>query len=111
MEENKKLKREKSLKLSQALDEAARLQGFSNYKNYLNELKVNQDQSKYEKVKLFKDITTETDLSKKVPLAISFLQKFKTAHCLYYLMGDLLSVFLRRGVGRHWPMLCRCFIC
>lgn len=74
----KKIKREKSLKLSQALDEAAKLQGFSNYKNYLNELKVNQDQSKYEKVKLFKDITTETDLSKKVPLAISFLQKFKT---------------------------------
>src|ERR1700690_4158220 len=74
----RKLKREKSLSQSQPLDEAARLYCFSNYKNYLNDLKANREQSKFNKENLLKDISSEMDISKKVLLAISFLQKFKT---------------------------------
>ena len=74
----KKLKREKSLSHSHALNEAARQQGFSNYKNYLNAWKVDREQSKFDKEKLLKDISSEMDISKKALLAISFLQKFKT---------------------------------
>src|SRR5579872_6745088 len=74
----RKLKREKSLGHSQALNDAAKLYGYSNYKNYLNASKANREHSEFEKVNLFKDISSEMDLSKKVLLAISFLQKFKT---------------------------------
>jgi hypothetical protein len=73
----KQLKREKSLKYHQALDEAAQLYGFFNYQNYKNTLEANRKQSKPPIEVLLKDISSENDMSKKMKLAISSIQNFK----------------------------------
>jgi len=39
---------------------------------------MNHEQSEFEKKNLLKDIFSEIDISKKAPLAVSFLQKYKT---------------------------------
>jgi hypothetical protein len=75
----KKLKKEKSLSHSRALDEAAGLYGYSNYKHYLNDSKISLEESRNLKKSLLSEIFLEKDISKKVNLAISFIEKFKTS--------------------------------
>lgn len=82
----RQLKREKSLSQSQALDETAKLFGFSNYKNYLNILEDNSEQSGPSLEGLLKKIISEKDISKKVALATSFIQTFEAS------FQDLLEV-------------------
>lgn len=73
----KQLKKEKSLSQSQALNEAAKELGYSNYKNYLNLLEANRKQSKSSKEVILKNISSEDDMRKKMELAISFIQKYE----------------------------------
>lgn len=73
----RQLKREKSLKQSQAYDEAARECGFSNYKHYRNVLESNHKQNKPPLENILKNILSEDDLSKKMELAISQINKFE----------------------------------
>jgi len=75
----RQIKREKSLSQSQSLDEAAKLQGFSNYKNYLNVLAASRKQSESSEEALLKSISLEKDISKKAALIISLIHKFKIA--------------------------------
>lgn len=69
----RQLKKERSISQSQALDEAVRLFGYSNYKHYLNVLEINQ---KHKEI-LLQNISAEKDASKKKKLAFSFIQNFK----------------------------------
>lgn len=73
----KQLKKGKSLSQSQALNEAAKELGYSNYKNYLNLLEANRKQSKPSKEVILKNISSEDDMLKKMGLAISFIQKYE----------------------------------
>jgi hypothetical protein len=73
----RQLKKEKSLSQSEALNEASKQLGYSNYKNYLNVRKANREQSTGSKEVLLRNISSENDVSKKVDLAISFIQKSK----------------------------------
>lgn len=70
----KQLKKEKSLSQNQALNEAAKELGYSNYKNYLNLLISKRNQSISSKDDLLKEISFETNMSKKIDLAIPFIQ-------------------------------------
>ena len=73
----RQLRKVKPLTQSQALDEAARQFGFSNYRNYLNALESNRNQSNPSIEILLKNISSETDMFKKMDIAISHLQNFK----------------------------------
>lgn len=75
----KKLKKEKSLRQHQALDEASKQLGHSNYRNYLNISKANRKQPESDKEVLLKNIYSENDMSKKLELAISFIQNYETS--------------------------------
>ncbi len=66
----KNLQKEKSLSWHKALDEAARQSGYTNYKNY-------QNQTKLEIGDLVREILLESDPSEKEKLAISFLKNFQ----------------------------------
>lgn len=70
----RQLKREKSLSQNQALNEAARELGYSNYKNYLNILETNQRQIMSPIELLLKDISTNDDITTKVDLAAAFIK-------------------------------------
>lgn len=70
----KQLKKEKSLSQNQALNETAKELGYSNYKNYLNLLKSKRNQSISFKDDLLKKISFETNMSKKIDLAVPFIQ-------------------------------------
>jgi hypothetical protein len=59
------LQKEKSLTWHQALDEAARAFGFSNYKNYRNLSKVNRNHPKFYREVILKNISSENDKFKK----------------------------------------------
>ena len=72
----RQLKKEKSLSQSEALDEAARQQGFTNYKNYLNTLEANRHKSVPTRESLLKNIFDEKDIHQKEFLAISFIHNF-----------------------------------
>lgn len=69
----RQLKKEKSINQHQALDEAAKLYGYSNYKHYLNVLEVVSKR----KVTHFKNISLEKDSFKKIELAVNFIHTFK----------------------------------
>lgn len=82
----RQLKKEKSITQSQALDEAARFFGYSNYKHYLNIL----DAGSKLKENLLKEIYSEKDILKKKELAIHFIKNFKT---LFHEHLDILKMF------------------
>jgi len=87
----RQIKKEKSLSQHQALDQAAREFGYSNYKNYLNVLEANRNQSKQPpKEVLLKNISSENDMTKKVNLAISFIQGFEIS---FQDLLDILKLF------------------
>lgn len=69
----RQLKKEQSLRQSQALDEAAKFLGYTNYKNYRNVLLAGNKR----KESHLKSISSENDLLKKVELALSFIQNYK----------------------------------
>ncbi len=85
----RQIKRERSISQSQSLDEAAKLQGFSNYKNYLNVL-ASSKQSDSSKDSFLKAIFSEKDISKKAALTISSIHKFKNAFSdLFAVLGQI----------------------
>lgn len=71
----RQLKREKSINQHQALDEAAKLYGFSNYKHYLNVI----DEGNQHKEACFKNIFLEKDSFKKIEYAVNFMHDFKVS--------------------------------
>ncbi|HUD02168.1 MAG TPA: hypothetical protein VMR37_07555 [Rhabdochlamydiaceae bacterium] len=92
----KQLKKEKSLSQNQALNEAAKELGYSNYRNYLNLLESTRKQSKSFKDVLLKKISSEKDMSKKMDLAISFIQKHETP---FQDLLDILKLFRHAEEG------------
>lgn len=83
----RQLKKEKALSQNKALDEAAKELGCANYKNYLNLLEAKRKQSKSSKDALLERILSENDMSKKIDLAVPFIQNTET------LFQDLLDIF------------------
>lgn len=73
----RQLEKEKALSWHQALDKAARESGYSNYKNYHNLLGAKRKQSKSSMDVLLQKISSENDRSKKMDLAIPFIQNPK----------------------------------
>lgn len=73
----RQLKKEKSLSQSDALNEAALLLGFTNYKNYLNLLKGKNERRRLSKQTFLENLLSECDPSKRESLAISFIQQSK----------------------------------
>ncbi len=69
----RQLKKGKSINQHQALDEAAKLYGFSNYKHYMNVLEAGCKR----KDAHFKSLSFEKDIAKKIELAINFFNNFK----------------------------------
>lgn len=88
----KKLKKEKSLSQSQALDEASRHYGFSNYKNYINTLEINRKRLASIKKVILRNISLENNMAKKVKLAVSFIQEFQVP---FHDLLDILKLFQR----------------
>jgi hypothetical protein len=86
----RQLKKKKSLSQSQALDEAAKESGYSNYRNYLNLLDATHKQSKFSKDSLLEKILSENDMSRKVDLALPFIQNPET---LFQDLLDILKLF------------------
>lgn len=75
----RQIKKAKSLSQSDALNEAVKEYGFSNYKNYLNALEKNRpipSSDSSEKKLRFNEIFSEKDSSKKEHLAVSFIHDF-----------------------------------
>lgn len=70
----KQLRKEKFLKWNHALDESAKELGFSNFKNYKNTSEANIKEYKSSLDILFKNMSLENDISKKMEEAISFVQ-------------------------------------
>lgn len=86
----RQLKKEKSLRSHQALNEAAEELGYSNYKNYRNHLERTCKQSKSSKDFLLKRISSENDMSKKIGMAIPFIQNLETP---FKDLWDILKLF------------------
>ncbi|ARG98265.1 hypothetical protein [Legionella micdadei] len=76
-QEAKKLKKSHGLLMSNALDEISKKYGFSNYRHYLNIYESNLKQSRSTKEILLKNISLEKDMTKRVELAIQFIQSVK----------------------------------
>lgn len=74
----RQLKKEKALSSHQALNEASRELGYCNYKNYLNLLEAERRQYKSPKNVLLQKMSAENNMSKKVGLAIPFIQSPET---------------------------------
>lgn len=74
----RQLKNENSLTWHQALDASAKEFGYTNYQNYKNISEANLRQYKSVMEIFLKDISLETDLSKKIELAISSMEKYET---------------------------------
>lgn len=72
----RQIKKEKSLSQNEALDEAAKSLGYSNYKNYLNALESNRKDIESSKDNLLKNIALERNETKKLELGIFYIQKF-----------------------------------
>jgi hypothetical protein len=73
-QEAKKLKKEKGISHSEALNEAAKLHGFSGYKHYLNELESHRrNEDPISKEGIFERILQEKNDAKKLDLAVSYV--------------------------------------
>lgn len=95
----RELKKEKSLKLHQARDEAAKEFGFSNFKHYKNTSNADIKQYKSTLEALFKNIALEDDVAKKMGLAISFIQSHETP---FRDLFDILKLFEHsHELGEH----------
>lgn len=70
----RQLQREKSLSWHQSLDEAAQEFDHPNYKNYKNALEAYQKEFASNKDLFLKNISSETDISKKIDLAAAFIK-------------------------------------
>lgn len=84
------LQKEKDLKWLQALDAASREFDYTNYKNYKNLLEAKRKQSKYSTDFLMKKISSESDVSKKIALAIPL---FETPKTQFQDLFDILKLF------------------
>lgn len=74
----KKLKKEKSISLHQALEKLAIENGFSNYKHFLNDWESNLTPKTNSEVEsLLRSLDLETDMAKRLLLVIDFLQNNK----------------------------------
>ncbi|MFO9661712.1 hypothetical protein SDC35_12300 [Legionella pneumophila serogroup 1] len=82
----RQLKKEKSIRQNQAYDEAARSFGYSNYKEYLHDLK---DKMRIKEILLL-NIHSEKDMFKKIELAIAFL---KNINIPFYEQLTILKLF------------------
>lgn len=71
----RQLKKEKSISLHQAYDEAVAPYGFANYKNYLNALKIKSNLP-LSREDIYKNFFLEKDVSKKEYLAVSYIHSF-----------------------------------
>lgn len=87
----RQLKKEKSLSQNQALNEAAKELGYSNYKHYLNMLETGRNHKELH----LKNISSEKDMSKKMELAILFIQSFKIT---FHEKLDILKLFQHSDV-------------
>lgn len=84
----KQLKKEKSISLHQAREEMAVQYGFDNYRHFLNEWEANQKpKSQSEIDALLRKLSLEKDMTKKIELAIPFLQNNKMS------FPDMFNVF------------------
>ena len=86
----RKLKKEKSITQSEALDEAAKQFDFSNYKHYLNSLEEKKKNSPPSKDMLLTAIFSESDMQKKESLAITYIHNFNPA---FKILFKLVSEF------------------
>ncbi|HGK7609086.1 TPA: hypothetical protein ACJ6J3_00090 [Legionella pneumophila] len=77
-QEAKKLKKIQGLSMGKALDEVSKKLGFSNYRHYLNVYESNLKEPAPSKEALLKMISSERDMLKKMKIATSFIQQFKT---------------------------------
>lgn len=73
----RKLKKSNNLILAKALDEVSKNYGFSNYRHYINVYKSNQKRSRISIAVFLDNLSLEHDSSKKIPLAISYIQSAK----------------------------------
>ncbi len=95
----RELKKDKSLKLHQARDEAVKELGYSNFKHYKNRLEADIKQYKSSLEVFFKDISLENSISKKMKLAISFMQSHDTP---FRDLLDILKLFQNsHELGEH----------
>lgn len=95
----RELKKEKSLKLHQARDEAAKEFGFSNFEHYKNTSEAEIKQHKSTLEALLRNISLEDDVFKKMELAISFIQSHETP---FRDLLDILKLFQHsHELGEH----------
>ena len=80
----RQIKKEKSLSQHQALDEAAKEFGFSNYRHYLNQSEASSKDA------VFQAVFAEQDTAKRLGLAISYLQKYEIP---FHDLFDVLKLF------------------
>lgn len=73
----KQLKKENSLTWHQALDDAAKEFGYSNFKNYQNISEAGVNQYKVAVEAILKNMSLEKDMFKKMELVISFMQNYE----------------------------------
>lgn len=74
----RQLKKDKSIKWCQAIDEAAKELGYANYKNYKNISYSDFKKYKFTREILLDKISRETNISKKLELAYLFIQNHGT---------------------------------
>lgn len=74
----KQIKKERSIPQHEALDEASKLFGFTNYKNYLNSLKAN---SRPQIGSVLSNLVAEKDSKKRLAVAMEFVSGNKVATC------------------------------
>lgn len=74
----RQLQKEKSLTWHQALNESAKEFGYTNYQNYKNISEAHLKQYKSAMEVLLKNISLETDIPKKMELAISSMENYET---------------------------------
>lgn len=97
----RKLKKRNNLILAEALDEISKNYGFSNYRHYINVYKSNRNRSKISIAVFLDNLSLEHDSSKKLPLAISYIQSAK----LHF--SDLLEILKQfQHSGKDMQAIC-----
>lgn len=95
----KKLKKDNNLNWHQALDEAARQFGFTNYKNYQNILDAIKKDTSHINEKFLRSLSAEKSISKKLALAIQFIENNSINFKEFF---DILLIFQRADGLRYF---------
>lgn len=95
----RQLRKRAPLSQSQALNEAAKLFGFSNYQHYLNVLESRDKRKEAD----FKIISSEKDMFKKSDLAISFIKNFNPP---FYKQLEIFKLFQQASGTDALQVLC-----